>query len=69
MLKAPAPSDEVKSKQKSMNASEEKGNESKVRRKRKLRKEAKQDEKLAKRIIIEDSLHGHKGGKGYAVQS
>ena len=46
---------ETKSKQKSMNASEKKGDESKVRRKKKSRKEAKEDETLAKRIIIEGS--------------
>lgn len=37
--------------QKSMNASEKKGDESKVRRKRKSREEAKEDKNLAKRII------------------
>ena len=56
----PAPSD--KSKQKSMNASERKGEASgessktsKVRRKRKSREEAKEDKNLAKKIIIEGS--------------
>ena len=51
LLKAPAPSD--KSKQKSMNASEKKGDESKVRRKQTSREEAKEDQNLVKRIIIE----------------
>ena len=50
-LKAPATSD--KSKQKSMNDTEKKGDESKVRRKRKSREEAKEDENLAKRIMTE----------------
>ncbi len=50
-LKAPATAD--KSKQNSMNASEKKGDEPKVRRKRKSREEAREDEILAKRIIIE----------------
>ena len=49
LLKAPATAD--KSKQKSMNASEKKRDESKVRRKRKSREEAKEDKNLAKRII------------------
>ncbi|XP_066023596.1 uncharacterized protein [Pocillopora verrucosa] len=51
LLKAPATSD--KSKQKSMNDTEKKGDESKVRRKRKSREEAKEDENLAKRIMTE----------------
>ena len=51
MLKAPAKSDT--NKQKSINASKKKDNESKVRKKRKSRKEAKEDENLAKRIMIE----------------
>ena len=51
LLKAPATSD--KSKQKSMNDTEKKGDKSKVRRKRKSREEAKEDENLAKRIMTE----------------
>ncbi|CAH3161108.1 unnamed protein product, partial [Pocillopora meandrina] len=51
LLKAPATSD--KSKQKSMNDTEKKGDASKVRRKRKSREEAKEDENLAKRIMTE----------------
>ena len=51
LLKAPATSD--KSKQKSMNDTEKKGDGSKVRRKRKSREEAKEDENLAKRIMTE----------------
>nr|XP_058969494.1 uncharacterized protein LOC131795904 [Pocillopora verrucosa] len=51
LVKAPATSD--KSKQKSMNDTEKKGDESKVRRKRKSREEAKEDENLAKRIMTE----------------
>ena len=51
LLKAPAKS--YKSKQKSMNASEKKADESKVRRKRKSRNQAKEDENLAKRIMVE----------------
>ena len=51
MLKALAKSDT--NKQKSINASKKKDNESKVRKKRKSRKEAKEDENLAKRIMIE----------------
>ncbi|CAH3142228.1 unnamed protein product, partial [Pocillopora meandrina] len=51
LLKAPATSD--KSKQKSMNDTEKKGDESKVRRKRKSQEEAKEDENLAKRIMTE----------------
>ena len=38
-----------------MNASQKKGDESKVTRKRKSREEAKEDGNLAKRIIIEGS--------------
>ena len=58
LLKAPAPCD--KSKQKSMNASEKKGDESKVRRKQASREEAKEDENLVKRIIIEKMCHREK---------
>ena len=56
-----------KSKHKSMNASEKKGDKSKVRRKRKSREEAKEDENLAKRIMIEGvtvTSRETKGNKG-----
>ena len=60
-MKAPAPSD--KSKQKSVNASEKKDDESKVRRKQTSREEAKEDKILVKRIIIERSATERKEGK------
>ena len=54
LLKALDAGDTCTSRQKSMNASEKKGDQcGKVRRKRKSREEAREDEILAKRIMIE----------------
>ena len=66
LLKAPAPSD--KSRQKSINASEKKGDESKVRRKQTSREEAKEDENLVKRIIIERIATGRHEGQQESIQ-
>lgn len=53
LLKGLDAGDTCTSKQKSMNASEKNGDQWKVRRKRKSREEAREDEILAKRIMIE----------------
>ena len=53
LLKAPDVGDTCTSKQKLTNASEKKGDHWKVNRKRKLREETREDEILAKRIMIE----------------
>ena len=53
LLKAPNAGDTCTSKQKSINATEKKGDQWKVRTKRKSREEAREDEILAKRIMVE----------------
>lgn len=55
LLNAPDAGDTSASKQKLMNTSEKKGDQWEVRRKRKSREEAREDEILAKRIMIEGS--------------
>ena len=54
LLRAPDAGDTCTSKQKLINASEKKGDQWKVRRKSKSREEVREDEILAKRIMIEE---------------